>query len=232
MRFIELVNAVSRRVNEVELTESNFVSADGYFASAKDAVNASLRFINQDTFTWPFNWAQETLLLTPGVERYSFPVDAKHLSFDTFRIRRLTEDHHHMLHSINYEDYLRHSHNSSGRPHMVYRRPGLEFGLHETPREAFELTYDYYRLPLDLEGPNDEPSIPDNFKHVVVDGAMYYVYLFRSNDQSAMISYEKFQEGIKDLRSIYINRWENIGDTRVNRRSSGYYTLSTSVYRT
>ena len=45
--YIGLVNDVNRRLNEVELTSSNFTSAVGEYSAIKDAVNAAIRFINQ-----------------------------------------------------------------------------------------------------------------------------------------------------------------------------------------
>ena len=48
--FLGLVNEVNRRLNEVELTSANFDSATGFYSHAKDAVNASIRYINQSEF--------------------------------------------------------------------------------------------------------------------------------------------------------------------------------------
>ena len=45
--FLGLVNAVNRRLNEVELSSANFATATGFYSQAKDAVNASIRYINQ-----------------------------------------------------------------------------------------------------------------------------------------------------------------------------------------
>ena len=37
--FLTLVNDVNKRLNEVELTSSNFGAATGFYAHIKDAVN-------------------------------------------------------------------------------------------------------------------------------------------------------------------------------------------------
>ena len=37
--FLGLVNQINRRLNEVELTSSNFASATGFYAQAKDSIN-------------------------------------------------------------------------------------------------------------------------------------------------------------------------------------------------
>ena len=53
--FLGLVNAMNRRLNEVELTSSNFATATGFYSQAKDAVNAAIRYINQSEYFWSFN---------------------------------------------------------------------------------------------------------------------------------------------------------------------------------
>ena len=85
--FLQLVNQVNRRLNEVELTSTNFASATGFYAHAKDAVNASIRYINQSEFEWPFNHTTQNQTLTANTSRYSFPTDCKVINFDTFRIQ-------------------------------------------------------------------------------------------------------------------------------------------------
>ena len=53
--FLGLVNDVNRRVNEVQLTSSNFATAKGFYDLGKDAVNYAIRYINQSEYEWPFN---------------------------------------------------------------------------------------------------------------------------------------------------------------------------------
>ena len=71
--YIGLVNDVNNRLNEVELTSTNFTTATGYFSFAKDAVNAALRHINQEEYEWPWNHVEETETLRAGTVRYSYP---------------------------------------------------------------------------------------------------------------------------------------------------------------
>jgi len=44
---------------------------------------------------------------------------------------------------------------------------------------------------------------------------MYYVYQFRGDMQAAQLALQKFEQGIKQLRSLHINRTEYLRDTRV-----------------
>ena len=171
--FLGLVNAMNRRLNEVELTSSNFTTATGFYSQAKDAVNASIRYINQSEYFWSFNHATKEQTLTANTSRYAFPTDAKVINFNSFRIKenttlgnsttRLTE--------IVYEDYL------------------------------------------------------DRFvQHVIVDGAMHYGYLFRGNTQDAMVMKQKFDEGIKYMRSQLINRTPYVRSYMVTSGTGGVST--------
>ena len=64
--FLELVNSVARRLNETELTSSNFSTATGFYSQIKDAVNASIRDVNLYHEYWPYNHNSETITLTAG----------------------------------------------------------------------------------------------------------------------------------------------------------------------
>ena len=86
--FIGLVNEVNRRLNEVELTTSNFATASGYYNLSKDGVNASISHIHQEEYEWPWNHVEETEVLVAGEVRYSVPYDAKTINYNTFRIKR------------------------------------------------------------------------------------------------------------------------------------------------
>lgn len=232
--FLGLVNDVNRRLNEVELTASNFDSALGFYSAAKDSVNASLRFINQTAFEWPFNHVEQEEDLTAGEIRYAYPADAKTIDFDSFRIKRSStfNNETRKLRLISYEEYLDkyvdaeyNSDNTSIRtiPNFVFRAPSQEFGVYPVPDNAYELVYEYYRLPVDLVSATDVPTIPEQFRYVITDGAMYHAYLFRGNTQDATLQFQKFEEGIKDMRTLYVNRYDYVRDTRV---STGYYQFN------
>tara|TARA_R100000951_G_scaffold78573_1_gene66343 strand:+ start:2381 stop:3103 length:723 start_codon:yes stop_codon:yes gene_type:complete len=228
--FLELVNEVNRRLNEVELTTSNFASSSGFYAHAKDAVNASIRYINQSEFEWPFNHNLQTLTLTANQSRYAFPADTKVINFDSFRIREdatignaTTK-----LSSITYEEYLDkyvgqeyNSTSGQGVPVNVVQAPSLEFVLTPEPDKAYELIYEYYNFSADLVLNTDTTIIPDRFKHVITDGAMHYAYLFRGNTQDALVAKEKFDEGIKHMRSMLINRTRYVRSYMIPQNTGG-----------
>jgi len=223
--FLGLVNDINRRLNEVELTSSNFANANGFYSTAKDAVNSAIRHINHEEFYWPWNHVEEEDTLTAGTIRYGYPYDAKTIDMDSFRIKR--DDSLNIgtvkLKNLNYKEYLDkyvdYEYNSSASmqkvPSFVVRAPSQEFLLVPTPDKAYELVYEYYRNPVELELFDDVPSIPIEFKHIIVDGAMFYAYQFRSDTQAAQISQAKFETGIKYMRSLYINHYDYVRSSMI-----------------
>jgi hypothetical protein len=224
--YLGLVNDVNRRLNEVELTSSNFASTTGFYSFAKDAVNSSIRHIQQEEYEWPWNHVEQEEVLLAGEVRYSFPYDAKTINMNSFRIKRndsLGVDTV-KLKVLSYEEYLdkyadyEYNSSTSGRtvPHFIVRAPSRELLVVPAPDKAYELIYEYYTIGFDLELHSDVPNLPEMYKYVIVDGAMYYVYQFRGDMQAAQMAMQKFEQGIKQLRSIHINRTEYIRDTRVH----------------
>lgn len=223
--YITLVNDIQRRLNEVELTTVSFPNARGAHAMAKDAVNSAVRHINQEEFQWPWNHVEQTETLSTGVVRYSYPYDAKTIDFNSFRIKRddalrvqTTK-----LKVLDYEEYLDKyvdsEYNSTtsvrGVPQYIVQSPSREILFVPSPDQDYEVVYEYYTSSFDLQKADDVPSIPEQYRHVIVDGAIYYAYLFRGDAQQANIILDKFQQGIKNMRSLHINRTEYLRDTRV-----------------
>lgn len=222
--FLGLVNDVNRRLNEVELTSANFDSATGFYSAAKDAVNAAIKHINQTAYEWPFNHVEAEDTLSAGDVRYAFPSDVKTVDFDSFRIKRSAAfgNETRKLSILSYEDYLdkyvdsEYSNDTStqGVPRYVFRTPSQQYGVYPPPAHPYELVYEYYRLPVDLLKYTDVPSLPEQFRSIIIDGAMHYAYFFRGNSEDAALHLQKFEASIKNMRSLYINRYDYLRDTR------------------
>lgn len=223
--YLEITNALLRSLNEVELTSANFLTAKAFYAHAKDAVNNALRDINQAGQDWPFNHVEQEDTLTAGESRYSFPTDASKIDFDSFRVKADSTFGNDTvrLKVITYDDYLKHyvdqeyTADTSVRnvPSMVCHAPSEEYIVIPPPKDAYELVYEYYRIPVDLVNATDVPFVPERYKHVILDGAKYHAYMFRSNEQAASIAKGKFEEGLKRMRTILINRYEYVTSTYI-----------------
>jgi len=215
--FLSLVNDVNQRLNEVPLTSSNFAGATGYYADAKGYVNSAINRINREEFEWPFNHVTKTQTLVVDQVRYPYESDAKSVAFDTFRLKgteALNVNSRH-LKTIDYEevlqkytDYEFNPTDYADTPQMVFRDRTLGFGIIPPADQAYDIVYEYYKLPVDLSNWDDVPTVPENFKWVILEGAMYHAYMFRGGIDEANISNQLFREGLKDMRKIYINRTE------------------------
>lgn len=226
----------------MELTSSNFASAVGFYAHAKDAVNASIRDINQAEFFWPFNHTVQTDTLTADQSRNPFPSDAKVIDFGSFRIKENSSFGNDtvFLKEITYEEYLKYhvgneyatAGSVSATPSNIVHAPSLEYIVVPPPDEAYDIVYEYYATPTDLSAATDVPTIPERFRHNIIDGAMYYAYLFRSNAQQAAIMKQKFDEGIKDMRSQLVNsNYVHVTSSMVPRNTGGgsYYNRANFI---
>lgn len=215
--YLELVNDVNRRLNEVPLTSSNFASASGFYADVKGYVNSAINRINREQFEWPFNHVTYTQVLTPNQSKYSYPSGVKSVAFDTFvlkgdsslnvdskRLRVL--DYEQYLHE--YADYEFNPDDHKDSPEFIVRNRDLSFTVAPPPDKAYEIRYEYYSFPTDLEDWDDVPTIPEQFKWVILEGAMYHAYMFRGGLEEASVSNQLFQAGLKDMRTLYINRTE------------------------
>lgn len=217
--FLSLVNDVGLRLNETQLASSNFATSRGVYSSMKEAVNSAIRHINQDQFFWPFNHNTEDLRTVPGVSRYPLPENAKYVDFQSFRLRRdaaLNLNEGKKLKQLAYNEYLEKyidqeyetDASRGGVPRHIVRTPDQQIAIVPMPNEAYRIDYEFYMTPVDLVNYDDVPSIPPQFRHVIVDGAMYYAYMFRDNLEMASMSQNKFEDGIKQMRVLLVN--ENI----------------------
>jgi len=227
--YLGLVNDVLGRFNETPLTATTLASATGVYSVVKEGVNSAIRTVNQQEFNWPFNFIEEEQTLSPGVMRYPYPTNAKSVDFNVFRIKRNNTFGNPTVHlgQMDYEQYL-HKHiddeyntvDTSIRsvPRKVIRTPNQEFVLYPSPDEAYDVVFEYYALPVDLILFSDVPSLPPAFRHIITEGASLYVYNFQSDTESQDRASAKFANQIEQMRKVYINRYEDVRDTRIETR--------------
>jgi len=225
--FLTLVNDTLRRLNEVELTSTDFATASGFRALVKDAVNSSLQEISQKEFEFPFNHTTGSLTLTAGTTQYSLASDLKVADWDSFRINYDSDNNYsaRVLKLLNYDSYInryfeRDAEAGTGdrdQPIYIYRTLDTKVGFTPVPDAAYSVSYDYFAYATDLSAHSDTMTVPDAFKHVVLDGVLYHCFIFRDNSQQAAIAKQKYDEGIERMRTLLINRFVDVRDTRVNR---------------
>jgi len=217
-------------LNEVQIDQADFANVKNVQALAKDAINSSIRQMLQDAQEWPFTLVTYEQTLAAGTNTYSFPADYSKADWDTFYIKQLTSENNtpKKLNLITYDQYLTYYRSvedlsgETGRtdPDYVYMTQDTKFGVTPVPDASYVVEYRYWKYPADLVAYDDTAVIPDRFKHVVIDGAMMYMMLFRSNEQSATMHSQKFEDGIKMMRRLVVDQSVNVVSTIITKPTS------------
>jgi hypothetical protein len=235
--YITLVNQLLRRLNEVTLDTAGegFTTVRNVQALAKDAINNSIRNIIQTGQEFPFLKTTQTQTLVAGTRQYDFPTDYSSADWETFYIKKLTSVDNTPMHlpTITYDEYIqryRHFDDTGDQtgissPTLIYKTNEEKFGVTPIPDNSYEIEYIYYKFPTDLSAFNDTSLIPDRFNHVVIDGAMMYMMRFRSNEQSAAMHQQNFEDGIKMMRRVLIDDQLRVRSTVVDRINSSNQVL-------
>ena len=297
LTFLSLTNSVITRMNEVELTSSNFTSARGVQIQCKNAVNEAIRYINQREFGYSFNHASNSSTLIAGQTRYTVPTSTKSIDYSTARIKKdadlnVTGNN---LATLNYNEYIEKDYannedeviattldgthtdsvttvsltsttgldatgtihigseqitytavssndltgctrgansttaasyaddvavtqfSDGGVPRSIVRTPDNNYLLHPYPDKAYTLAFDFYTFPADLSAHGDTTSVPDRFAPVIVDGATAFVYQYRGELNQYQLNFSRFEQGIKNMQSLLINKFDYIRSTVINR---------------
>ena len=306
--YLTLTNSTLARLNEVQLTATTFSSARGIQTQAKNAVNESIRYINQKEFSYPFNHATETKTLTAGTVRYSLPTSTKHVDYNTFRLVK-DEDLGNSggkLGILQYNDYINNyvtqedeivtttldgsltdsattvtvasttgfdsagtlhigneqitytgttsttftgatrgaggttasAHSDAtqvaqfeegGVPRYVVRSPDNGYLLYPFPTKSYSVKFDYYTFPTDLSAQDDTTSIPARFDAVIVDGATAFVYQYRGETAQYQLNFSRFEQGIKNMQTLLVNKFEYIRSTYIPRTPTNVLDLNPRV---
>jgi len=223
--FLDLTNQLLRRLNEVEIASADFDAARGVQALAKDAIRNSIAKINQAEFTWPFNAAEHTATLAQGQEEYSWPTYFKVADWDSFQIQAdssLGVDYQHLEfigRDYWYKRFRDADYNAGASgidvPRYVFPAHGNGFGVSPSPDKAYSIRFRYYIANVDLVTSTDIVLIPEAYNHVIVEGALYFMYMFRDNIEQANVAAQVFQQGLKEMQSILINKYTRMTDLRV-----------------
>jgi len=301
--YLSLTNSVLARLNEVQLTSSNFSNARGIQVQAQNAVNESIRYINQREFQYPFNHTAKSQTLTAGTVRYSIPTDAKHVDYYTARIvkdsdlatsganlRLMQYNEYINKESITQEDeittttlaealdateteidltsstgfdstgtifidneqisYTGISTNTltgctrgansttaathdnatqvaqfdnGGVPRFIVRTLDNNYLLFPFPDKSYTLKYDYFAFPTDLSAHDDTTTVPTRFDPVIIDGATAFVYQYRGETTQYQLNFERFEQGIKNMQSLLVNKYEYVRSTMLQ-KPTGYFS--------
>jgi hypothetical protein len=226
--YLNLTNRLLRKLNEVEISEADFGTTRGVQSLAKDAVRDAIAQINQAEYEWPFNAAEHTQLLAVGQEEYSWPTTYKIADWNTFQIlgNPSLDVQHKMLDFTDRDIYFKYHKDTDDKagtagircPRMVAPSHGNGYIVTPSPDKEYTVQFKYYMNNVGLVNANDATRIPEVYENVIIDGAIYYMYMFRDNPESAGVAIQVFQQGVKNMQSILINKYESVYDTRVSKK--------------
>ena len=106
---------------------------------------------------------------------------------------------------------------TGGIPQYVSRTPDNNFLLYPFPTKTYSLKYDYFSFPTDMSAHGDTTTIPDRFAAVIVDGATAFVYQYRGETNQYQLNFGRFEQGIKNMQTLLINRFEYVRSTYIPR---------------
>lgn len=114
------------------------------------------------------------------------------------------------------------------RPQRVFATNDSKFGVTYKPDKAYVVSYDYWQAPAQLSLYTDTSNIPDRYEPIVIDGALYYMYMFRDNMEQAGVAKKAFDKGIAQMRTDLINKSTKMMTTmymppRVRNQGLSYY---------
>ena len=213
MNYLQLINAVLREVNEVELTA--IASARGIQTSVSDFINKSQRDIINSEVEWPFTVAAGSITTTAGTAEYTKPATAKTIDFDSFTVQESASTAEKKLSYISFNEYLEKLNeadtNPSGGgqalPQYVYFTPDENIGLSPVPdASTYTVRYYYYATHTDMTAATDVPVIPERFHDVIVNRARYYTHMLRSDTQFSQLALRDYDAGLNRMRVELINR--------------------------
>ena len=224
--YLSLTNELLRRLNEVELDSTTFDNARNVQALAKDAINSSVRELLHSGQEWPFTITTYNQTLTIAEGLYSFPDDLGSVDWESFYLKQLNNSNiPGKRDAISYPEYIeryRGQDEQAGTggyssPVIVYMTQESKFGVSPLPDQAYVIEYKYWRFPTSLVLTTDVCIVPDRFKNVIIDGAMMFMMLFRSNEQSATLHKANFDQGIKTMRRLLMDEPLSVRSTMLTK---------------
>jgi len=110
---------------------------------------------------------------------------------------------------------------TGGIPQYVVRTPDNNYILYPFPTKSFSIKYDYFTFPSDMSAHSDTTSVPDRFAPIIADGATAFVYQYRGETQQYQLNMQRFEQGIKNMQTLLINRFEYVRSTYIPKTRYG-----------
>lgn len=237
--FLVLTNKLLRRLNEVQLTNTNFPQARNVQAMAQDAIIAAVAEINVRESQWPWNKNQGTALADVGTQEFTWPSDPVIPYWDSFRIQGVPADaiESATLTPLTQEEYFKYlrqidldsvPNDGLQIPKFVYPVVG-GFGVTPMPNKPYTIKYEYYTIPTDMVAYDDLCAIPTPFDYVIINFALKHYYMYKDNIEQADKWESAANKSFADIRNYAVNRPDYMWSNMVNYGGMRWYTDYTKV---
>lgn len=224
--FLDLTNKLLRRLNEVQLTMTSFAQARNVQAMAKDAIIAAVSEINVREAQWPWNKLQGTATANTGTNEFTWPLDPSIPSWFSFKIVGVPADaiESNTLTPITQEEYFKYlrqidldsiPNGGLQMPKYVYPTVG-GFGVTPMPNKPYDLTYEYYGVPVPMDLYSDLCVIPTAFDYVIINFALKHYYMYKDNSEQASMWDRAADKSLADIRNYAVNRPDYMWSNMVN----------------
>lgn len=225
--FLVLTNKLLRRLNEVELTSSDFASAKNTQAAAKDCIITAVSEINTSEYQWPWINTTATQAVTLGDSTYSFTDTSVTPDWNTFTLTQSATSQPITLKYLTSEEYYKYYRQidleaidtvtgaGSGYPKFIYPIPG-GFGISPVPDANYTLTYDCTAIPPELTDYDDVCSIPTAWDFVILNMALKHYYMYKDNVEAAGFWVNESNKSYNKMVSSLVNRQDYVWSNMVN----------------
>ena len=219
LTYLSLTNDVITRMNEVVLTSATFTDARGVQVQCQNAVNESIK---KDTdlntsgnslTSLNYNEYIENGFANQEDEVTQTTLDGSHSSSVTTLTLVSTTG----LSATGFV-YI-------GSEQITYTAisgstlTGCTRGANSTTAATYSsgvavTQFDNGGVPPDsLSAHGDTTTIPERFAPVIIDGAAAFVYQYRGEMQQYQLNFGRFEQGIKNMQSLLINKYEYVRST-------------------
>lgn len=216
--YLNIVNIVLQDANEVQLTETTFLSPRGLQSFVKEAVNRALMDIATSTPEW--NWlktgttaAPNTISTTIGEQWYSFKTVVgpdtpfSHIDFDTFFLDNGTDTFNN-LERISYDEWNtarrtvdENIETTDSKPRFVIETDDSNlFGLTPIPDKVYTISFRSWEDANILVNALDTLPFPDRYFNTLVARSRYYLWNFKENDFQASVANQEYLQGLNRMK--------------------------------
>lgn len=234
--YLDLTNQLLRRLNDTELTQSNFATAKSTQATAKDHIRAAVQEIFSEETEWPFRYRSGSQLLTVGQEEYALPSTSNNevnsVDWHSFRIQKndtigINTTPLALISHDEWKESLRAADEDSestglGVPKYVFLTQGstandyLSFGVSPSPSEAYTVTFDYNAINPEFTNYDDDVGIPSRYDYVIINFALKHFYFFKDNTEQGSIWMNEAKKSLATMRRNLMPRQDRMRSSVVN----------------